>query len=126
VKFGALAFIVFLKPQFAIQLQLLGGVWILQTLPAIVLGLYTRWPHRGALLGGWLAGMGSGTYMAWTLHFKGTVYPLHVGPLIIPGYAALWAVIVNFAVVVVATLGLDAAKVERGGDATQREDYGPA
>ena len=46
VKFGALAFIVLVPQKYAIQLQLLGGVWILQTLPAIVLGLYTRWLHR--------------------------------------------------------------------------------
>jgi SSS family solute:Na+ symporter len=126
VKFGALAFIIFMKPEFAIQLQLLGGVWILQTLPAIVLGLYTRWPHHGGLLAGWAAGMGVGTYMVSELHFKGTVYPLHVGPLTIPAYAALWALLVNFAVVIVATLALDAAKVARGEDVTQREDYDPA
>src|SRR4030088_1246528 len=34
VKFGALLVIVFLPTQFALDLQLLGGVWILQTLPA--------------------------------------------------------------------------------------------
>jgi len=126
VKFGALAFIVLMPQTFAIQFQLLGGVWILQTLPAIVLGLYTRWPHRGALLGGWVAGMSAGTYMASTLHFKATVFPLHLGPLTIPGYAALWALIVNFAFVIVATLVLEAAGVARGEDVTRPEDYGPA
>ena len=34
VKFGALLFIVFLPTQYAIDLQLLGGVWILQIFPA--------------------------------------------------------------------------------------------
>src|SRR6266700_1761135 len=43
VKAGALVFIVFVPLQYAIQLQLLGGIWILQTFPAIVIGLYTRW-----------------------------------------------------------------------------------
>ena len=52
VKFGALAFVLFLDRQNAINLQLLGGVWILQTLLAIVVGLYTRWFHRWALLVG--------------------------------------------------------------------------
>src|ERR671933_1578839 len=42
VKAGALAFILFLPNKYAIDLQLLGGVWILQTLPAIVFGLFTR------------------------------------------------------------------------------------
>jgi SSS family solute:Na+ symporter len=67
-----------------------------------------------------------GTYMASELHFKATVFPLHVGPVTIPGYAALWALLVNFAVVVVATFVLDAAKVARGADLTAPEDYGPA
>jgi hypothetical protein len=35
-------FIIFLPTQFAIDLQLLGGVWILQILPAVVFSLYTR------------------------------------------------------------------------------------
>ena len=42
VKFGALVFIIFLPTQFAIYLQLLGGIWIIQTLPAVILGAYTR------------------------------------------------------------------------------------
>src|SRR5271169_1102062 len=71
VKFGALAFIVWVPQKYAIQLQLLGGVWILQTFPAIVLGLYTRRLHRWGLLAGWAAGMGVGTWMAATLSFKG-------------------------------------------------------
>src|SRR5918911_1149954 len=50
VKIGAVAFIIFLDPQFSIDLQLIGGVIILQTLPAVALGLYTRWFHRGALI----------------------------------------------------------------------------
>jgi SSS family solute:Na+ symporter len=126
VKFGALAFIVLVPQKYAIQLQLLGGVWILQTLPAIVVGLYSRWPHRRALLAGWAAGMGVGTFMAYELHFKATVYPLHLGPVTIPGYAALWALLVNLAVVGIATFALDAAKVARGEDVTAPEDYGPA
>ena len=46
VKFGALAFVLFVSTQYALDLQLLGGVWILQTFPAIVIGLYTGWFHR--------------------------------------------------------------------------------
>src|SRR5207249_4596935 len=41
VKLGAVAFILFLNPQFSIDLQLIGGVIILQTLPAVMLGLFT-------------------------------------------------------------------------------------
>jgi SSS family solute:Na+ symporter len=123
VKFGALAFIVAGSQKYAIQLQLLGGIWILQTFPAIVIGLYTRWFHRWALLVGWAAGMISGTRMAHSLAFKGTVYAVHVGGLNVPGYAALWALLVNLAVAVVATLALRAMSVDAGTDATSKEDY---
>src|SRR5206468_829170 len=37
VKAGALAFILAVPEQYAIQLQLLGGVWIIQTLPPVIL-----------------------------------------------------------------------------------------
>ncbi|HEX6874433.1 MAG TPA: sodium:solute symporter, partial [Nocardioidaceae bacterium] len=56
VKFGALAFVIFLNPSFAIDLQLIGGVIILQTLPAVGLGLFTRWFHRAGLIAGWAVG----------------------------------------------------------------------
>jgi solute:Na+ symporter, SSS family len=124
VKFGALAFILGAPQKYAIQLQLLGGVWILQTFPAIVVGLYTRWMHRHAVLAGWAAGMGVGTWMAAALDFKGTVYPLHLGGLTVPGYAALWALIANFAVAIVGSAVLHAAGVASGEDATVAEDYG--
>ena len=54
VKFGALVFAVELPHTFSINLQLLGGVWILQIFPMLVAGLYTRWFHRWALLTGWV------------------------------------------------------------------------
>ena len=56
VKVGALLFALTLPKTFSINLQLLGGIWILQTFPALVGGLFTRWFHRYALLAGWLAG----------------------------------------------------------------------
>ena len=58
VKFGALVFVLGLDTQDAINFQLLGGVWILQTMPALVFALYTRWFHRWALLAGWAVGHG--------------------------------------------------------------------
>ena len=68
VKFGALAFAVWLPHTFAINLQLLGGVWILQVFVMLVAGLYTRWFHRWALLTGWAAGMIYGTIAAYNVH----------------------------------------------------------
>lgn len=60
-KCGALLVILFIPITFANNLQLMGSVWILQTAPAVLLGLYTRWFQRYALMVGWIAGMGLGT-----------------------------------------------------------------
>jgi SSS family solute:Na+ symporter len=87
VKFGALLFIVFLPTQYAIDLQLLGGVWILQIFPAIVFSLYTRRLNTPGLFLGWLAGIALGTGMAiaqglkpvFALHLSGATYPLYIG-----------------------------------------------
>ena len=68
-----------LPKTFSINLQLLGGIWILQTFPALVGGLFTRWFDRYALLAGWLAGMIFGTIAAYkvatptTSHWAGSV-----------------------------------------------------
>ena len=67
VKFGALLFVLALDKQNAINMQLLGGVWILQTFLAIVAGLYTRWFHRWALLAGWAVAMVYGTITAYNV-----------------------------------------------------------
>src|SRR5262249_28042331 len=56
VKAGALLAIVLLDPQFSIDLQLIGGVIVLQTLPAVAIGLYTAWFHRWALVAGLVTG----------------------------------------------------------------------
>ena len=129
VKLGALLFVIGLPLQQSINFQLLGGVWILQTLPAIVFGLYTRWFHRWALLIGWLVGMALGTYMAYlqasptTAHFASSTYPLHLFGMVIPGYAAFYAFIVNIVVTVVLSLIFNAAHVARGEDKTVEADY---
>jgi solute:Na+ symporter, SSS family len=98
VKVGALLFIILLPQQYAIQLQLLGGIWIIQTLPAVVIGLFTRWLNSKALLIGWVCGIASGTWMAGTLNFTGVVYPLNIFDFIVPGYAALYSLIINLVV----------------------------
>ena len=65
VKIGALMVIFFMPTQFALDLQLLGGVWMVQIFPAIILGLYTRWFSGSALLAGWAVGMIVGTSLSW-------------------------------------------------------------
>ncbi|WP_431323234.1 monocarboxylate uptake permease MctP [Rhizobium sp. YTU87027] len=74
VKVGALLVIVFLPTQFALDLQLLGGIWILQTFPALVFGLYTNWFRAPGLLAGWFVGFVGGTYLVWDAGWK----PLHL------------------------------------------------
>jgi solute:Na+ symporter, SSS family len=96
VKVGAVVFILALPQDYAIQLQLLGGIWIIQLLPTILLGLYTRWRNASALLVGWATGLAIGTYMAATQGFATSVYPLSVFGVTLPGYAALYSVLVNF------------------------------
>jgi SSS family solute:Na+ symporter len=127
VKFGALIFVLALNKSFAINLQLLGGVWILQTFPAIVAGLYTRWFHRWALLGGWAASMVYGTWVAYDTpsatqaHFGSSV---HVFPGTHTGiYIAITAFILNVLVAVVGTVVLRALRVPDGVDSTRPEDY---
>jgi SSS family solute:Na+ symporter len=138
VKLGAVAAILFIDPQFSIDLQLIGGVIILQTLPSVAVGLYTRWMHRGALIAGWAAGMVVGLWMLYEIpklnpkthavvkeHFGGSAFALSklgfdTKATIYPG---LVSVLVNLLVVVVVTLILRAMKVDDGVDGTAETDY---
>lgn len=95
VKIGAVVFILAIPQAYAIQLQLLGGIWIIQLLPPILLGLYSRGFNALALLTGWAAGTAIGTYMAATQGFLSSVYPLEVFGVTLPGYAALYSVVIN-------------------------------
>ncbi|MBX5452615.1 MAG: sodium:solute symporter [Acidobacteriia bacterium] len=123
VKAGALFFVIFLPQQYAIQLQLLGGIWMIQTAPAVMLSLFTRYFNGWALLAGWLVGIGSGTYMAAALGFKGSVYPLHIFGFTVPGYAALYSVLLNLAVAFVLTPVFRALAPDLHRDATVAADY---
>ena len=96
VKIGAVVFILAIPQAYAIQLQLLGGIWIIQLLPPILLGLYTRSFNARALLIGWAAGTAVGTYMAATQGFVSSLYPLEIFGVTLPGYAALYSVVINF------------------------------
>ncbi|WP_354642271.1 monocarboxylate uptake permease MctP [Kitasatospora camelliae] len=130
VKVGALVFVLAMDKTVAINFQLLGGVWMLQTFVAIVGGLFTRWFHRWALLAGWAVGMAYGTWTAYATgnpanpkihHFgaNSTQIPV-IGEI---GYIGLTAFVLNLAVAVVLTLVLRAAKAPEGVDETTRADY---
>ena len=123
-KVGALVFILFVPTKYAIQLQLLGGIWIIQTLPAVMLGAYTRWFNDWALLLGWAVGTFAGTAMAVATHLSST-YPLSLGGYQLPGYSALYTVVLNLAVVIVLTPLFNALGGRQGArDETLPADYG--
>ncbi|GAA2562030.1 sodium:solute symporter [Winogradskya consettensis] len=133
VKVGAVAFIIFLDPQFSIDLQLIGGIIILQTAPSVGLGLFTRWFHRGGLMAGWAAGMGLGMWMLYSIpnaatgrkHFGGSAFPLSDFGFDTPRtiYVGFIAVLVNLVVAVIATLILRALKTPDGIDGTRPDDF---
>jgi len=123
IKVGALVFVLFVRAQYAIELQLLGGIWIGQLFPSVVCGLFTRWFHGRALLWGWFAGMVTGTDMALARDLKSSVYPLHIGSHVWMIYAAIPALLANLLVSVAVTLLLNALGHERGRDATLETDY---
>jgi solute:Na+ symporter, SSS family len=125
VKFGALLFAVELPHTFSINLQLLGGVWILQLAPMLIGGLFTRWFDRWALLTGWFAGMIFGTIAAYnvssaTASHWASSSDIEFGHSI---YIGLSAVIINLVVSVVLTVVFRAAKVPQGTDETLPEEY---
>ncbi|MGI9005975.1 MAG: hypothetical protein ACR2FU_07225 [Streptosporangiaceae bacterium] len=127
VKAGALVFVFALPKTFSINLQLLGGIWILQTFPSIVAGLYTRWLHRWALLTGWAAAMTYGTVQAYRVpvpgqansHFGGSTAPVFGQTL----YIAVVALIINLVIALVLTLIFRALRLPEGADETEPSHY---
>lgn len=122
VSLAALLFILFLPTQYAINLQLLGGIWIVQTLPAVVIGLFTRWLHSTALLIGWMAGMAAGTAMVISQRLT-AVFPLHVGGVTISSYSAIDALLLNLVISYALTFVLNALGRHGGLDQTSSTDY---
>jgi solute:Na+ symporter, SSS family len=104
IKLGALAFVLVERAEYAIEFQLLGGVWILQLLPAVVGGLFTRYFQSSALLCGWLAGMVTGTAMVSSLGLRTSIYPIHLAGQTYGIYAALPALVVNVTIAALLSL----------------------
>ncbi|MER5184256.1 sodium:solute symporter [Streptomyces sp. NPDC002896] len=116
-KVGAVAFVFGLRDQDAINLQLLGGVWILQIFPAVAVGLFTGRLHPRALLAGWAVGMASGTVMVVREGFS-SVVPFGPADQPLEIYAGLVALLLNLTVAVVTSTALERLGVPRGADAT--------
>jgi solute:Na+ symporter, SSS family len=106
VKLGALVFVLSLDSQFALNFQLLGGIWMLQTLPAVIFGLFLkRYANKVGLIAGWACGFTYGTVAAYgvesvnTAHFGGsTAIPFF---LTSPIYIAISGLIINLVVTAV-------------------------
>jgi solute:Na+ symporter, SSS family len=123
VKLGALIVIIFLPTQFAIYLQLLGGILIIQTLPAVMLGVYTRWFNDWALLVGWAVGTVAGIWMFSAANLAPN-FPLAFAGHTFPGYTALYTVVLNLIITIVLTPVFNAMGGARI-DETKPADYHP-
>ncbi len=123
VKFGALVFVLRLPAPYAIEMQLLGGIWICQIFPSVILGAFTRWFHPWALFAGWLTGMTLGTAMAIALSLKGSVYPFHLFGQTYGMYAAVPALLANLLVAVLLTAVFRLAHLPAGTDNTHADAY---
>ncbi len=121
VKLGALIFIIAVPTQYAIYLQLLGGILIIQTLPSVMLGVYTRWFNDWALLVGWAVGTAVGVWMFNAANWAPN-YALAIGGHTFPGYAALYTVVLNLVVTIVLTPLFNAMGAKQI-DATVPSDY---
>jgi solute:Na+ symporter, SSS family len=125
MKVGALGFALELNKTFSINLQLLGGIWVLQTFPAVVIGLYTRWFHRYALFLGWAVAMAYGTIAAYRnsssvqAHFASSSTSLfgHIT------YIAIVALVLNVAISAVFTVIFRMIGIQDGYDETKPSDY---
>jgi len=118
----ALLFVLLAPPEYSINLQLLGGIWILQTFPAVVLGLFTRWFRSDALIAGWLVGMLTGTVMSISHHLT-AIYPLRVAGSTVFAYAAVDALVLNLVIASLGTVLGNALMNSRADDQTTAVDY---
>lgn len=123
VKFGALVFVLKLPTPYAIEMQLLGGIWMAQLFPSVVIGAFSRWMNPWALFAGWFAGMSTGTWMVAQLGMKSSVYPLHLFGSTYAMYAAVPALLLNLAVSTAFTIPLRAAKLGESPDTTDPTLY---
>jgi SSS family solute:Na+ symporter len=137
MKFGAVICILMLNTQFAIDLQLIGGVFVMQTLPAVAIGLFTAWLHRWALVAGIFAGLATGLAMLYQIpqrgadgtvlreHFGGSAWPLSNIGIDTKStiYVGVVALAVNLLVAAILTPLLRGGGMPDGVDRTREHDY---
>ncbi len=105
VKLGALLCIFFLQTKDVIDLQLIGGLMILQTFPSVVFGLFTRRFRAEGLLAGWAVGIAGGSWLVIADGLK-PVHPMVIGGATYGVYVGLLALAVNIVVAVAVSLAL--------------------
>jgi SSS family solute:Na+ symporter len=121
VKVGALVFILAVPTTDVIYFQTAGGVWMINALPALVLALYVKRLHTWAMVAGWAAGVGVGTYALVKVQFATSLYDFGVGGKV---YIGLAAIVLNLAVVAVGSM-LAAAVGHRTPSNIADDDYHP-
>src|SRR5215831_2889242 len=95
-KFVALGFVFVVPATYAISLQLLGGILITQTLPAVFLGLYVKSLRKEPLIAGLIVGIVSGILMVeYTNHFGALTSSLFNIPIFGSLYVAVVALAIN-------------------------------
>jgi SSS family solute:Na+ symporter len=121
VKFGALAFVLALPTTDIINYQTAGGVWMINALPALVVALYVKRLNVWAMVLGWAAGMGVGTWALIQEKFISSLHDFGWGGKIYIGFVAI---VVNLVVVAVGSLVAEALGHSTAGtlsDADYRE-----
>jgi SSS family solute:Na+ symporter len=103
------------------RLQLLCGIRTIQKLPAVIIGLYTRWFNAWAPLIGWAVRTVLGTAMAASVNFA-AMYPLAIGGCTFPSYIALATPVLNLIVAAVLTPVFNAI-AHTAADVTLASDY---
>ncbi len=120
---GAVIFILVIPSTYAVQLQLLGGMWLIQTFPAVAFSVFTRFFNGWALLIGWAVGIGTATWLAVLNHLTGAIWAFHILGYTVPSYIAFATVILNAVIAAVLSVLFNAIAPDRHRDVTKPADY---
>jgi len=107
----ALGFVFVIPATFAIQLQLFGGIPILQVLPAFIFGLITKNLNRRALFLGLLAGVVSEVYMMGAANSYTTWTTTLIGTGLGAVFIGMIALVINIIIVFAETWIANAMRV---------------
>jgi SSS family solute:Na+ symporter len=123
VNICALLFVLLVPMQYSIDLQLLGGTLILQTLPAIVFGLWKRVFHHQALLVAWAVSLIIVFMLLARLKLQSSAYPVAIAGRQFSVYVGIIALLANLLIASIGTILMDALRVPRAIDGTTPADF---